>query len=140
MNIIEVVTRARASETEREVTEHYPDATVSFEVRCGRGIITACQGRYVVSKEFVESEESLTDPHLMVEYAQILMSKARLVVVVPRHKAAALRLRMLELNNWWLFYYQIHYYENGGRIRRIDRQTWRALMSLPPDDLDISVA
>lgn len=140
MDIIDAVTRRRAHDAEREVREHYPDATVSFEVCGGRGIITACEGRFVLSKEFVESEESLRDPRLLTEYSMILRSKARLVVVVPRHHAASFRLRMLELNNRWLFYYQIHYYEQGGRICRVDRQTWRRLMSLPPDDLDIGVA
>jgi hypothetical protein len=140
MDIIDVVTRRRASDTEREVSEHYPGATISFEVRGSRGIITACQDRFVLSKEFVESDESLSDPHLLVEYSQVLRAKARLVVVVPRHRAASFRLRMLELNNWWMFYYQIHYYEEGGRIRRVDRQTWRRLMSLPPDDMEIEVA
>jgi hypothetical protein len=140
MDIIDEVTRRRAIDTEREVLEHYPDATLSFEVRDGRGIITAYQDRFVLSKEFVESEASLCNPRLLVEYSQILRAKARLVVVVPRHRAASFRLKMLELNNWWLFYYQIHFYEAGGTIRRVDRQAWRRLMSLPPDENDIEVA
>ncbi len=142
MGIIHEVTRRRASEAEREVREFYPDATVSFEVVGERGIITACQDRFVLSKEFVESEESLRDPRLLREYARVLMAKARLVVVVPRQEAASFRMRMMELNNWWLCYYQIHYYDHGGLIRRLDRKTWRKLMSLPPDadDFDIMVA
>jgi hypothetical protein len=139
MSIIETVTRRRALDTEREVREHYPEATVSFEVRGDRGIITAREDRFVISKEFVESEESLRDPRLLVEYSYILRAKARLVVVVPRSRAASFRLRMLELNNWWLCYYQIHYYEREGGIHVIDRETWRRLMSLPPDDADVGV-
>lgn len=140
MDIIDAVTRRRALDTEREVAEHYPDATVRFEVRAGRGIITAYQDRFVLSKEFVESEESLCTPGLLAEYSCILRAKARLVVVVPRHRAATFRLKLLELNNWWLFYYQLHYYDREGVIRRVDRQTWRRLMSLPPDENDVSVA
>lgn len=139
MDIIGEVTRRRAVDTEREVREHYPEAKVHFEVHSGRGIITASLDRFVLSKEFVESEGSLCDPRLLVEYSRILRAKARLVVVVPRHRAAAFRLKMLELNNCWLFYYQLHYYDVDGRIRKIDRQTWRRLMSLPPDEFDISV-
>jgi hypothetical protein len=142
VGIIHEITRKRAMDAEREVREFYPDATVSFEVVGERGIITACHDRFVLSKEFVESEESLRDPRLLREYARVLMGKARLVVVVPRHEAASFRMRMLELNNWWLCYYQIHYYESEGSIRRLDRKAWRKLMSLPPDpdDFDIMVA
>lgn len=140
MGIIETVTRRRAMDAEREVREHYPDATVSFELCNGRGVITACQDHWVISKEFVESEESLSDPRLLIEYSYILRAKARLVVVVPRSRAASFRLRMMELNNRWLFYYQVHYYDGGGTVRKLDRQAWRRLMSLPPDDPDISVA
>jgi hypothetical protein len=135
MDLIESVTRRRALDTAKEIEKVYPDVRVSYEVCAGRGIITALQDRFVVSKEFVESEESLRDPRLLREYAAVLLAKCRLVVVVPRESAAQVRLRMLELNNWWLCYYQIHYYEKGGSIWRMDRRAWRKLMCLPPDDV-----
>ncbi|MBI0584017.1 MAG: hypothetical protein ISF22_07295 [Methanomassiliicoccus sp.] len=133
-DLVESITQKRAEATSREVRAVYPDATVSIEVSGERGIITAYQERYVLSKEFVESESSLRNPRLLVEYAHVLQAKSRLVVLVPRDRAAAVRLRLLELNNWWLCYYQLHYYEEGGGIKMIDRRTFRRLMGLPPDD------
>jgi hypothetical protein len=132
--IIEVVTQKRAEATEKEILEIYPDVTVTYEICGGRGIITACQDRFVVSKEFVETADSLSNPRCMIEYAHVLQAKSRLVVVVPKEKAVKTRLRLLELNNWWLFYYQIHYYDEQGEIKKVDRRTWRRMMNLPPDE------
>jgi hypothetical protein len=123
-----------AEDVQREIREHYPEATVSYEICGGRGIITACVDRYIVSKEFIETEDSLSNSHCMIEYARVLQGKSRLVVVVPKHKAVRTRLRLLELNNWWLFYYQLHYYDEGGNIKKVDRKTWRRMMGLPPDE------
>jgi hypothetical protein len=132
--VIEAVTQKRAEAAHREVREIYPDATVTFEICGGRGVITACQDRFVVSKEFVETNETLSDPHRLIEYAHVLQAKSRLVVVVPKERAVKTRLRLLELNNWWLFYYQIHYYDEQGNIKQVDRRTWRRMMNLPPDE------
>ncbi len=132
--IIETVTQKRAKDSLREIREIYPEATVTFEVCGGRGVITACQDRYVVSKEFVETAETLSNPHCMIEYAHVLQAKSRLVVVVPKEKAVKTRMRLLELNNWWLFYYQVHYYDENGNIKHVDRRTWRRMMDLPPDE------
>lgn len=134
MDVISEVTRKRAADTVREVREHYPEAKVRLEVRGRRGIITAYLDTFVLSKEFVETDDTLDDPKLLYEYSQVLRRKARLVVVVPRHRAAAFRLKLLELNNNWLSYYQLHYYGDEGDIRRVDRETWRRLMSLPPEE------
>ncbi len=132
--IVEAVTQKRAKDAQREITEIYPDATVSYEICKGRGVITACQDRFVVSKEFVETDVTLSDPHCMIEYARVLQAKSRLVVVVPKEKAVKTRMKLLELNNWWLFYYQIHYYDEKGDIKHVDRRTWRRMMNLPPDE------
>jgi hypothetical protein len=133
-SLIEAVTQKRAEDARKEILEHYPDVTVTYEVCGGRGVITACLDRYVVSKEFVETADSLSSPGRLVEYAHVLQAKSRLVVVVPQEKAVRTRLRLLELNNWWLFYYQIHYYDDKGDIRRVDRRTWRRMMGLPSDE------
>lgn len=129
-----MVTEKRAKDARREIKEHYPEANVSFEVCDGRGIITACIDRFIVSKEFVESEETLSCSHRLVEYARVIQGKSRLVVVVPKSNAIRTRLRLLELNNWWLFYYQLHYYDEKGEIRKLDRKAWRKMMDLPPDE------
>lgn len=132
--VIEAVTQKRAADAQREIREIYPDATVTYEICGGRGVITAFQDRYLVSKEFVETAETLSNPRCMIEYAHVLQAKSRLVVVVPKEKAVKTRLRLLELNNWWLFYYQVHYYDEDGNITHVDRRTWRRMMNLPPDE------
>jgi hypothetical protein len=129
--IVEKVLRQRADDALREIRRHYPSATVSAEIDRGRGIITLCQDRFVLSKEFVETAESLTSAHCMSEYARVLMGKARLVLVVPKPHAAAVRARLLEFNNWWLFYYQVYFYDEQGNIKRVDRRTWCELAGRP---------
>jgi hypothetical protein len=132
--IIEAVTEKRAKAARREILEVYPDAIVTYEVRGGRGVITACLDHYVVSKEFVETAETLSNPHCMIEYARLLQAKSRLVVV-PKEIVVKTRMRLLELNNWWLFYYyQVHYYDENGNIKPVDRRTWRRMMNLPSDE------
>lgn len=135
--LIEKVTEKRARDARTEIREHYPEATVSYEVCGGRGIITVLIDRFIVSKEFVETEDSLSDTHRLVEYARVLQGKSRLVVLVPKHNAVRTRLRLLELNNWWLCYYQLHYYDENGDIKRVDRRTWRRMRGLPPDEPEL---
>lgn len=118
----------------KECACHYDDLRVKVEVCDGRGVITVLQDRFVISKEFVESDESLRAPFKLVEYAKVLLGKARLVVVVPKDRAVSFRLKMLELNHYWLFYYQLFYYDDQGEIFRLDRSVWRRLKGLPPDE------
>ena len=109
--LLEKVTKSRAKESLKEVLRHYPSATVISEVRNDRGIITVCQDRFILSKEFVETEESLASAHCMAEYGRILMGKARLVLIVPKELAARTRTKLLEFNNFWLMYYLVFYYD-----------------------------
>jgi hypothetical protein len=129
--LVEKVARRRAEDALKEIRKHYPEATIEVEVKDGRGILTACQGRFVLSKEFVETEESLGSPHCIHEYRRILQGKARLVLIVPRENASKTFLRMLEFNQWWLFYYQVFFYDKEGNIKRVDRKTWCGMMGRP---------
>jgi hypothetical protein len=129
--LIKKVAQRRAEIALKEVPRHYPEATVEVEVKDSRGIVTACQDRFVVSKEFVETEESLRSPHCLSEYCRILQGKARLVLIVPRENATKTFLSMLEFNQWWLFYYQIFFYDKEGNIRRMDRKAWCEMMGRP---------
>ena len=97
------------------------------------GIITVIHDRYVVSKEFVETEESLSSRHCMPEYVRVLRGQARLVTIVPKELAGETFTRMLELNNWWLFYYMVFLYDQEGNIKRVDRRTWCELTGRPYD-------
>lgn len=128
---MERVARRRAEDVLKEVRKHYPEATVEVEIKDGRGILTACRGRFVVSKEFVETEESLCSPHCIPEYRRILQGRARLVIIVPRENATKTFLRMLEFNQLWLFYYQVFFYDKEGNIKRVDRKTWCEMMGRP---------
>ena len=129
--LIEKVVTRRAEEVLKDVRKHFPEATVNTEVTDRRGILTACHGRFVISKEFVETVESLGSAHRMTEYRHVLQGKARLVLIVPKEMAAATFTRMLELNNWWLFYYLIYFYDADGNIRRMDRRTWCHMVGRP---------
>ncbi len=129
--LIEKVTRRRAEEALKEVRRHYPEATVEIEIKNGRGILTACQDRFVLSKEFVETEESLRSPHRNSEYCHILQGKARLVLIVPKENAVKTFMRMLEFNQWWLFYYQVFFYDLEANIKRVDRKTWCEMVGRP---------
>jgi hypothetical protein len=64
----------------------------------------------------------------MSEYRRTLQGKARLVLIVPKEMAASTYTRMLELNNWWLFYYQVYYYDEKGDVVQMDRKTWCHMM------------
>ncbi len=86
--LLERVMRQRAEDALKEVRKHYPTATINSELIQGRGIITLYQDRFILSKEFVETAETLRSPHRMTEYRRILLGKARLVLVVPKHQAA----------------------------------------------------
>ncbi len=129
--LIEKVAMRRAEDALKEIRKHFPDATMNVELVDGRGVLTVCHGRYVVSKEFVETAESMSSPHCMSEYRRTLQGKARLVLIVPKETAANTYTRMLELNNWWLFYYQIFFYDEQGNVRRMDRKTWCHMIGRP---------
>lgn len=131
MALVEKVARHRAKDAMNEIKRHYPDATMKIEVIDGRGTLTFCNGRFIVSKEFVETAETLNSRHCMMEYRHVLQGKARLVIVVPMVEASNTFTRMLELNNWWLFYYQIFYYDDKGEIMRMDRKAWCRMSGRP---------
>jgi hypothetical protein len=129
--LVEKVAQRRAEDAMNDVKKHYPDATMKIEALDGRGILTFCNGRFVVSKEFVETVKSLSSHHCMMEYRHVLQGKARLVLIVPKIEAPNTFTRMLELNNWWLFYYQIFYYDEEGEIRKMDRKAWCSMSGRP---------
>jgi len=134
VSILETVTENRAELAAKECCPLFDGLTVKHDVEEHRGIITVLQdGRFVVSKEFVETQRSLERPNKLAEYARILQGKARLVVVVPKDLAVEHRLKMLELNRFWLSYYLLYYYDEEGRLFHLDRACWRRLRGLPSD-------
>jgi len=131
--VIEKVLHQRAEKALSEVRRHYPEATLEIEVMKDRGILTACEDRSVLSKEFVETEESIRSPQRLYEYYRVLKGRARLVLIVPKENAVETFLHMLEFNQIWLFYYQIYFYDEDGNIRWMDRTTWCELAGRPYD-------
>jgi hypothetical protein len=129
--LVEKVTRCRAEEALKEIRRHYPEATMTAKLCSDRGIITVFQDRYILSREYVETEQSLCSPQCMSEYGRILLGKARLVLIVPKDRAVKARMRLLEFNNVWLFYYQVFFYDEQGKIRRMDRRAWCEMMGRP---------
>lgn len=134
LDLVEKVTRYRAKESWKEIRRHYPEATMTTEICDDRGIVTAYQDRYILSKEFVETEKSLCSPHCRSEYCRILMGLARLVLIVPKEQAIKVRMEMLEFTNFYLIYYQIFFYDKDGRIRRMDRKTWCEMAGRPYEE------
>ena len=50
-----------------------------------------------------------------------LVNKCRLGVIVPKEHAIRARLRLLEFNQRWLFYYQVYSYDVEGNLKKIGR-------------------
>jgi len=122
--VVEKVLRERAIKTLSEVRHCYPEAILEIETTRSRGILTACEDRCVISKEFVETEESISSPNRLQEYYSVLRGKARLVLIVPKAKAAETFARMLDFNQVWLSYYQIYYYDEKGQVGSMNRRAW----------------
>ena len=122
--VIEMVLRERATKAMSEVKRCYPGATFEIQMTGRRGILTACEDRSVISKEFIETEESISSGRSLYEYYCVLRGRARLVLIVPKVKAAEVFGRMLDFNQVWLSYYQIYYYDEEGHIESMNRKAW----------------
>lgn len=110
------VTEARARVACTEVRQVFPEAECKIEYdREERGIIKFIVDRYLVDVEFIETHESWRHPRRSREYANIIGSKCRVVVLIPEPHALTARLRMLDLNMSYLFYYQVYAYDLEGR-------------------------
>jgi len=80
----------------------------------------------LIGQEIIETAESWKEKGRLLAYRDVLVKKVRLVVLVPRSEAMMVRYMMLELNNWWLFYYMVYGYDSAGRLVRV-------LRPYPPD-------
>lgn len=114
------VTEERAKVAGAEVSKVFPEAECKIEYdREGRGIIKFIVDRCLVDVEFVETHESWHHPRRLREYANAIGSKCRVVILIPEPHALKARLRMLELNMLWLFYYQVYAYDAEGRTTHL---------------------
>ena len=117
------VVEKRLMMIESEVQACFPGARATFEMgEDGRAHITVLWDDLMIGEEYVETATSWNQPERLPEYRKILAgNKKRLVVLVPERHARAARLKMLDLNHWWLFYYQVYGYDHEGTIKRQGR-------------------
>ena len=78
-------------------------------------------GKILFGMEFVETDSSWNDPKRFRDYYIALVNKCRLGVIVPKDNAMSARLKLLEFNQRWLFYYQVFSYDDDGNLRKIGR-------------------
>ncbi len=100
----------------------HPDIVTHFSVdEKGRGLIDIFYQGKLIGQEIIETAESWKEKDRLIAYRNILRKKIRLVVMAPRSEAMRVRYMMLELNNWWLFYYMVYGYDSAGRLVRVLR-------------------
>lgn len=106
-----------------EVQQCFPGAKgVLEEGGDGRLHINILWEGSTIGEEYIETATSWNQPERMMEYRKVLAgNRKRLVVLVPERHARAARLKMLDLNHWWLFYYQVYGYDHEGRIKQQGR-------------------
>ena len=69
-----------------------------------RGLIDLFYCGTLIGQEIIETADSWKKKDRLFDYREVLRKKIRLVVMAPRADAMKVRIMMLELNNWWLFY------------------------------------
>jgi len=117
------VVKERIEMIAKEVEHCYPGAetTCSF-IDEGRACLSIHWDERVIGEEFVETATSWNKPERLAEYREVLAgNRKRLVVLVPERHARSARLKMLELNHWWLFYYLVFSYDHEGNIKKVGR-------------------
>ncbi|MCX6651100.1 MAG: hypothetical protein NT131_05535 [Methanomassiliicoccales archaeon] len=108
----------------REIAEElpHPDIATHFSIdKEGRGLIDVFYRGELIGQEIIETPSSWREKDRLFTYREVLRKKIRLVVMAPRADAMKVRMMMLELNNWWLFYYMVYGYDSQGRLVRVLR-------------------
>ncbi|MDD1756832.1 MAG: hypothetical protein LUQ39_08375 [Methanomassiliicoccales archaeon] len=124
--LVEHVAHKRIEMIAKEVEPCFPGAGTTMEMLAdGRAHIAIEWEGVPIGEEYVETATSWNQPERLVEYRKALVSnRKRLVVLVPERHARSARLKMLELNHWWLFYYLVFSYDHQGNIRKVGRPTY----------------
>lgn len=120
---MEHVVNSRREMIAKEVEHCYPDAEVTHSTMDdGRAHLCITWEERIIGEEYVETANSWNQPERLAEYRKVLVgNRTRLVVIVPERHARSARLKMLELNHWWLFYYLVFSYDHEGKIKRVGR-------------------
>ena len=119
--LIEAVITRRIDQI-RDEARAFPGAAINHSIDPeGRGVISVTLNGLFLSQEFVETAISCENPQRSLDYLRVLRDRMRLVIVVPESRANWMRLKMLQFNQWWLFYYLVFSYDEEGNVRRVGR-------------------
>lgn len=100
----------------------HPDIVTHFSMaEDGSGRIDLFYQDKLIGQEIIETSESWRKKDRLFDYQEVLKKKVRLAVLAPQADAMKVRMMMLELNNWWLFYYMVYGYDPQGRLVRVLR-------------------
>jgi hypothetical protein len=120
--LVEFVAGKRVEMIKGEVKETFPGAEIACSmIGEGRAHILIVYEGVVIGEEFVETGESWKKEERRKEYLRTLINKARLVIVVPERHVRSARMRLLEFNHWWLFYYLVFSYDQDGDIKHFGK-------------------
>ncbi len=120
--LIDAVVKRRIDQIRDEARAAFPEAVIRHSIDPeGRGIISVTLNDFFLSQEFVETALTCERPERSLDYLRVLRDRMRLVIVVPESKANWMRLKMLQFNQWWLFYYLVFSYDEDGNIRKVGR-------------------
>jgi hypothetical protein len=120
--LVDKVIESRVAMIKREISGFFPDARIEVTTdKDGRAVIRMLQENWVIGMEFVETGTTWNETARSRDYYIALVNKCRLGVIVPVEHAMSARMRMLEFNQRWLFYYQVFSYDEKGDLRKIGR-------------------
>lgn len=120
--LVDKVVESRVAMIKKEICGFFPDATIEVAAdQNGRAVIKMIQDNWVIGMEFVETGTTWNEAGRFRDYYITLVNKCRLGVIVPVEHAMTARIRMLEFNQRWLFYYQVYSYDAEGNLRKVGR-------------------
>jgi hypothetical protein len=120
--LVDKVVESRVGMIKKEIRGFFPDATIEVATdKDGRAVIKMLQENWVIGMEFVETATTWNEAARFRDYYITLVNKCRLGVIVPIEHAMKARMRMLEFNQRWLFYYQVYSYDADGNLRKVGR-------------------
>jgi hypothetical protein len=120
--LVESIAKKRTEIVKKEVESCFPGALAQYDMlEDGRAHISVFWEKTLINEEYVETAESWNQPERMKEYRKALSGKARLVVLVPERHSRSARLKLLDLNHWWLFNYLLFSYDHEGNMKKVGR-------------------
>ena len=121
-HLVERVVETRVGMIRDEISGFFPRAIIEVvSDRSGRAVIRLLEEGSVIGMVFVETGSTSDDPNRQRDYYITLVNKCRLGVIVPSEHAMRARLKLLEFNQRWLFYYQVYSYDGEGNLKKIGR-------------------